>query len=100
MSVPQTPQIWGMIGINRRQLITYSYHVYEIATLLDEVGGPIKPWFGQPGLNAQLNVVGKGEILALLDMGYLRRVKKLIIHAGWGVTCEQLYSEGERRERG
>lgn len=46
MSVPQTLQIRGMIGINRRQLITYSYHVYEIATLLDEVGGLIKPSAG------------------------------------------------------
>ena len=37
------------VGHDRNKLAAVDYHVYEIATLLDEVGGPIKPWFGQPG---------------------------------------------------
>lgn len=47
----------------------------------DVVGGPIRSWFGQPGLGAQVYVGGKGTVLALVDKAYLRRSKKSAFHA-------------------
>lgn len=74
-----------MKGINQRQSITpCNYHLYEVAMPLGVVGGPIRPWFGQPGLKSQFYIRGKGEILVLLDIGFLRRVRNYILHAGGG----------------
>lgn len=78
----------------------YSYYVYEVAMPLDVVEGPIRPCFGQPDLGAQLYVGGKGTILALIDTGYLRRVKKSTLHAGGGRTCEESAGGGESVRRG
>lgn len=51
----------------------YSYHVYRVLKPLTVVGGPIAPWFGQPGLGAQFYTGGVGNIMALISDGYLQR---------------------------
>ncbi|KAF5025086.1 hypothetical protein F66182_2855 [Fusarium sp. NRRL 66182] len=51
----------------------YNYHVYEVIKPLKVVGGPIAPWFGQPGLGAQFFTGGVGNIKALVQEGYLER---------------------------
>lgn len=62
----------------------YSYHVYEVRKPIEVEGGPIAPWFGQPGLGAQFWVGATGNILALLDLGYLARVNKSEVDLGPG----------------
>ncbi|KAH6984564.1 hypothetical protein BGZ61DRAFT_455988 [Ilyonectria robusta] len=51
----------------------YNYHIYEVLKPLTVVGGPIAPWFGQPGLGAQFYTGGTGNIMALIAAGYLER---------------------------
>ncbi|KAH7159627.1 hypothetical protein B0J13DRAFT_539287 [Dactylonectria estremocensis] len=51
----------------------YNYHVYKVLKPLTVVGGPIAPWFGQPGLGAQFYTGGIGNILTLIDAGFLQR---------------------------
>lgn len=62
----------------------YGYHVYEVVKPLEVEGGPIAPWFGQPGLGAQFWVGATGNILALLDLGYLVRLNKTELEIGPG----------------
>ncbi|KAF7552532.1 hypothetical protein G7Z17_g4254 [Cylindrodendrum hubeiense] len=51
----------------------FNYHVYEVLKPLTVIGGPIAPWFGQPGLGAQFYTGGTGNIMALIEAGYLER---------------------------
>lgn len=51
----------------------YNYHIYRVLKPLSVVGGPIAPWFGQPGLGAQFFTGEVGNIMALIDGGYLKR---------------------------
>lgn len=62
----------------------YNYHVYTVVRSFVVEGGPIAPWFGQPGLGAQFYVGATGNILALLEAGYLERVKMRDIRPGGG----------------
>lgn len=62
----------------------YNYHVYTAVRSFVVEGGPIAPWFGQPGLGAQFYVGATGNILALLEAGYLERVKMRDIRPGGG----------------
>ncbi|KAM5344550.1 hypothetical protein ACJ41O_013085 [Fusarium nematophilum] len=50
-----------------------NYHVYEVLKPLPVVGGPIAPWFEQPGLGAQFFTGGIGNIMTLIEQGYLER---------------------------
>ncbi|KAF4973199.1 hypothetical protein FSARC_451 [Fusarium sarcochroum] len=50
----------------------YNYHVYRVVKPLTVVGGPIAPWFGQPGLGAQFFTGEIGNVKALLEQGYLQ----------------------------
>ncbi|KAJ4245026.1 hypothetical protein NW762_014234 [Fusarium torreyae] len=50
----------------------YNYHVYRVIKPLTVVGGPIAPWFGQPGLGAQFFTGDVGNVKALLEQGYLQ----------------------------
>ena len=52
---------------------------------LPVVGGPIAPWFGQPGLGAQFYIGEIGNITTLLDLGYLERLPKSDIEPGPGL---------------
>jgi Tuberculosis necrotizing toxin len=47
-------------------------------------GGPIAPWFGQPGLGAQFYIGETGNILKLIELGYLARVHKSDVEPGPG----------------
>ncbi|MCJ1236483.1 40S ribosomal protein [Varicellaria rhodocarpa] len=49
----------------------YNYYVYEVIKQLDVVGGPIAPWFSQPGLGAQFYTGDTGNIMGLIGMGNL-----------------------------
>jgi hypothetical protein len=49
----------------------YNYHVYQVTKPLTVVGGPIAPWFGQPGLGAQFYTGDVGNIMSLIEQGYL-----------------------------
>ena len=71
--------------------IPYNYHIYSVKKLLPVVGGPIAPWFGQPGLGAQFYVGDIGNITVLLDQGYLERLSKSDIEPGpgHGAKCGQ-----------
>jgi hypothetical protein len=33
--------------------VPYNYHVYEVEKAVVVIGGPVAPWFGQPGLGMQ-----------------------------------------------
>lgn len=55
----------------------YSYHLYEVAKPFAVDAGPIRPWFGQPGLGLQYVVnaeysPGAAGIPSLVMQGYLR----------------------------
>ena len=52
----------------------YNYHLYEVTKPLVVLGGPIAPWFGQPGLGAQFYVGATGNIMTLIKNGYLKRL--------------------------
>ena len=62
----------------------YNYHIYTVMKPLTVVGGPIAPWFGQPGLGAQFYVGATGNIMSLLANGYLERVNKTELETGPG----------------
>lgn len=62
----------------------YNYHVYSVVKSFKVLGGPIAPWFGQPGLGAQFYVGDTGNILKLLDLGLLERVNKTKLQPGAG----------------
>ena len=62
----------------------YNYHIYTVMKPLIVVGGPIAPWFGQPGLGAQFYVGATGNIMSLLANGYLERVNKTTLETGPG----------------
>ena len=65
----------------------YSYHMYTVKRRFAAIGGPIAPWFGQPGLGAQF-FVGEGNksrnINTLIADGYLERANISHIKAGPG----------------
>ncbi|CAM6099040.1 unnamed protein product [Calypogeia fissa] len=52
----------------------YNYHLYKVIKNLTVEGGPITPWFGQPGLGAQFHIGNIGNILKLKEMGYLEEL--------------------------
>ena len=62
----------------------YNYHVYTVVKPLIVEGGPIAPWFGQPGLGAQFYVGATGNIVQLMNLGYLAPVNKSEVEAGPG----------------
>lgn len=51
----------------------FNYHVYQVIKPLTVNGGPIAPWFGQPGLGAQFYTGDVGNIMSLISQGYLER---------------------------
>ncbi|RSL57346.1 hypothetical protein CDV31_016161 [Fusarium ambrosium] len=57
----------------------YNYHVYRVLKALPVVGGPIAPWFGQPGLGAQFFTGEVGNIMALIEKGYLESVDPSVL---------------------
>ncbi|KAG8533594.1 uncharacterized protein KY384_001334 [Bacidia gigantensis] len=61
-----------------------SYHVYMVAKPLVVEGGPIAPWFGQPGLGAQFYIGRTGSVEKLIELGYLERVHKSDVKIGPG----------------
>ena len=65
-------------------LFPYGYHVYVVKRELVVEGGPIAPWFGQPGLGAQFNIGATGTVLKLIELGFLERVHKRDIRPGAG----------------
>ncbi|MCJ1338804.1 hypothetical protein MMC09_004093 [Bachmanniomyces sp. S44760] len=62
----------------------YNYHIYEVIKDLDVLGGPIAPWFGQPGLGAQFYTGYIGNIMTLMSEGYIQKLNKTEIVAGPG----------------
>ena len=50
----------------------YNYHVYRVIKPLPVVGGPIAPWFGQPGLGAQFFTGELGNVKFLIEQSYLQ----------------------------
>ena len=65
-------------------LYPYGYHIYTVTKRLTVEGGPIGPWFGQPGLGAQFYIGETGNILKLIDLGYLVKVNKSDVRPGPG----------------
>ncbi|POR36699.1 hypothetical protein TPAR_03110 [Tolypocladium paradoxum] len=65
----------------------YNYHVYRVLKPLTVVGGPVAPWFGQPGLGAQFYTGGVGNIMALIAGGYLQRESTTALIAGGKKAC-------------
>ncbi|KAI4190115.1 MAG: hypothetical protein LQ346_004985 [Caloplaca aetnensis] len=51
----------------------YNYRIYTVLKRLDVLGGPIAPWFGQPGLGVQFYTGGIGDIRTLVARGYPAR---------------------------
>ncbi|KAI4219972.1 MAG: hypothetical protein L6R36_007957 [Xanthoria steineri] len=67
----------------------YSYHVYTVRKRLDVLGGPIAPWFGQPGLGVQFFTGAIGNVMTLIQMGFLERdnITAMVAGSGTGGTC-------------
>ncbi|KAF4983617.1 hypothetical protein FZEAL_1026 [Fusarium zealandicum] len=65
----------------------FNYHVYRVLKPLPVVGGPIAPWFGQPGLGAQFYTGGVGNIMALIEKGYLKKEKASVLISKKGKGC-------------
>lgn len=65
-------------------LFPYGYHIYAVVKPSTVKGGPIAPWFGQPGLGAPFNIGATGNVLKLIELGYLERVHKRSIRPGPG----------------
>ena len=66
----------------------YGYHIYTVVKELAVEGGPIAPWFGQPGLGAQFKLAAiennTVNILQLIELGYLERLHKRDVTPGPG----------------
>ena len=62
----------------------YGYHIYHVMKDFVVEGGPIAPWFGQPGLGAQFYVGGTGTITQLIKMEILKPLNKSEIVPGPG----------------
>lgn len=60
-------------------LYPYKYYIYQVLKPLEVIGGPIAPWFGQPGLGTQFYTGDTGSVLDLIDMGYLARVNSSVL---------------------
>ncbi|ATY58746.1 hemagglutination repeat-containing [Cordyceps militaris] len=67
----------------------YGYHLYKVVRPLSVVGGPIAPWFGQPGLGAQFWTGGVGNILTLIADGYIERQDPSILVTQSQGACTQ-----------
>ena len=52
----------------------YDYHIYTVNRTFTVIGGPIAPWFDQPGLGAQYFLGATETIKSLKDKGYLKEV--------------------------
>lgn len=52
--------------------VPYNYHVYEVEKAVVVVGGPVAPWFGQPGLGMQFQL--PKSVGALIEDGVLSEV--------------------------
>ncbi|KAL9594172.1 MAG: hypothetical protein Q9219_007185 [cf. Caloplaca sp. 3 TL-2023] len=62
----------------------YGYHVYNVTKSFNVLGGPIRPWFGQPGLGTQFFTGGAGNVISLINEGFLKRVNMTEIVPGAG----------------
>lgn len=57
------PSSLGFAAANS-STVTFSYHVYEVQKPVVVVGGPVTPWFGQPGLGMQFELpTSVGQLL-------------------------------------
>ncbi|KAL8834019.1 MAG: hypothetical protein Q9176_007711 [Flavoplaca citrina] len=67
----------------------YNYRIYTVRKRLDVLGGPIAPWFGQPGLGVQFFTGAIGNVRTLIEMGYLGRdnVTAVVPGSGTGGRC-------------
>ncbi|KAL8868145.1 MAG: hypothetical protein Q9174_005183 [Haloplaca sp. 1 TL-2023] len=67
----------------------YNYHIYTALKRLDVLGGPIAPWFGQPGLGVQFFTGAIGNMMTLVEQGYLERsnVTAVVPGSGSGGQC-------------
>ncbi|KAH6514839.1 hypothetical protein HBI81_204280 [Parastagonospora nodorum] len=52
--------------------VPYNYHVYEVEKAVVVIGGPVAPWFGQPGLGMQFLL--PKSIEALIKDGVLSEI--------------------------
>ena len=62
----------------------YNYHLYKVNISFVVEGGPIAPWFGQPGLGAQFDTNVTGNISTLIKHGYLEKLSISSIQPGPG----------------
>ncbi|KAI4184361.1 MAG: hypothetical protein L6R41_004796 [Letrouitia leprolyta] len=67
----------------------YNYHIYTVLKPLVVLGGPIAPWFGQPGLGIQFFTGAIGNIMTLIEQGYLTRENSTQIVPGAGGHADQ-----------
>ncbi|KAL8934758.1 MAG: hypothetical protein Q9216_005750 [Gyalolechia sp. 2 TL-2023] len=67
----------------------YNYRIYVVLKRLDVLGGPIAPWFGQPGLGTQFYTGAIGNVRTLIAQGYLARENstQIVAGAGQGNEC-------------
>lgn len=77
----------------------YSYHVYTVRKRLDVLGGPIAPWFGQPGLGVQVFTGAIGNVMTLIQMGFLERdnITAMVAGSGRGKRVVEMGEHGEAR---
>lgn len=87
----------------------YNYHVYKVIKEFEVLGGPIAPWFGQPGLGAQFYIGYIGNIKKLIELAYIEKMNKTQIvrgpgtpnPCGWKLTStmgDRIYVHGFRKQ--
>lgn len=62
----------------------FNYHVYKVIKKFEVLGGPIAPWFGQPGLGTQFYIGYIGTVEKLIELQYIQRINKTTIKRGPG----------------
>ncbi|KAJ4150213.1 hypothetical protein LMH87_010972 [Akanthomyces muscarius] len=75
----------------------YGYHLYKVIRPFSVVGGPIAPWFGQPGLGAQFYTGGVGNIMKLIADGFIERQDPSILVTRSQGACTQPTAESYGR---
>lgn len=52
--------------------VTFNYHVYEVQKPVVVIGGPVTPWFGQPGSGTQFEL--STSVMQLVQDGVLEEI--------------------------
>ncbi|KAL8991586.1 MAG: hypothetical protein Q9169_007830 [Polycauliona sp. 2 TL-2023] len=61
-----------------------NYRIYNVIKEFEVLGGPIAPWFGQPGYGVQFFTGAIGNVSTLIEQGYLEETDIRTVEPGSG----------------